>query len=876
MSGGFERKPGGGSLVQKSGAGASGPGTPGKQTLTEQLHGAPRTGHDDGKPEQPERAGAGAGVNSNAASAKVATSVVAGAPDADPTAARDSAARDAFATLAPRFGSSFPGGSVHAGPEGDTRARAHGSKAVTEGQRVFLSSDVVPASPEGHLVMAHEMAHIVQQTAPGAGSGKAAGNAPTAAYEHEAHQVGAVVAAGGSASPALRTNQIMAQGYGSPEHQSMGSEVHSILEPLANGTEDPATGTCLPPTLGGVSGSEMTEQKRNEEQGKGATHSPGLASVSQASAGRVAVPRLGQMLQEDAFFRDRGRNLTVSLRNFKMQHDAAGPFLAIDTDPSTKQAVRYDVPVSPGDMTALSGDLYGSTENLRKAPVTEFLKLQGILDAEASWERQVAAGTVDPKNEPNFDQQWEDTTAWRSQPVFGGGADLGPEASATGGDTSSYIGLALKNQAHFGQDTAQANQIEIQVRAGDIDTMARGPQGNFASGNEQAWMNGHARALVLAREAHALKNASGGPPTAEQNRATLDKYGHEGDVPSTGLPDPAMGKASVPSVPLDADKRPLKRSSGETTYNSKLNDAYVENAGADHYLTDAYAAGHQIVRDVVGTVTDQFVRDKGGRDAFLEFIVQRIQEGAIHDPEHAQGQLGKFQDASRTWKDKAARGDSWLNSKYNVLSHVGIGGDGLRQELSKKIDDVKMHAIGAKIVHDYYNKRGMLVHNKKGMSFVIKGDGHAGEAPEARQIIAMAVLESRTQVTEIASTGTTPNPLDVWDYTPAIDKTVLTETSGRKVMDTMFADSDYLWHLIKDNFSVGQTKSNAEAEKRSSANNPIEKQIGNTRAPADVGAPPMQSWLNRRRDYIARVTSQPQRSPEHGTDDGKAPKGHQP
>jgi hypothetical protein len=49
--------------------------------------------------------------------------------------------------------------------------------------------------------------------------------------------------------------------------------------------------------------------------------------------------------------REGSRNLTISARNFKLQHDSAGPFMALEIDPSTKQAVRYDVPVSAGDMT---------------------------------------------------------------------------------------------------------------------------------------------------------------------------------------------------------------------------------------------------------------------------------------------------------------------------------------------------------------------------------------------------------------------------------------------------------------------------------------------------------------------------------------------
>lgn len=71
-----------------------------------------------------------------------------------------------------------------------------------------------------------------------------------------------------------------------------------------------------------------------------------------------------------------------------------------------------------------------------------------------------------------------------------------------------------------------------------------------------------------------------------------------------------------------------------------------------------------------------------------------------------------------------------------------------------------------------YNRHGMIVRNAKGMTFVIKGDGHLGETPEARRVIALAVLESRNQISERRATGTATNPMDVWDYTPSEDGSV--------------------------------------------------------------------------------------------------------
>jgi hypothetical protein len=92
----------------------------------------------------------------------------------------------------------------------------------------------------------------------------------------------------------------------------------------------------------------LDEQQWHEDPSQGASQSPGLGHVVDVSrGGSVAVPRLAEMLQRDPFIRDRERSLTISLRNFKMTRDAAGPFLAIETDPATKQVARFDVPVSP-------------------------------------------------------------------------------------------------------------------------------------------------------------------------------------------------------------------------------------------------------------------------------------------------------------------------------------------------------------------------------------------------------------------------------------------------------------------------------------------------------------------------------------------------
>lgn len=745
--------------------------------------------------------------------------------------ARSGAAAQLVQTMAPRFGVPLDHVRMHADATGDARAAAHGAPAVAEGANVYLSQNVDPASAAGQRIVAHELSHVIQQTAAAPAGGRARSDA--ASYEREAHQVGDIVAAGGSARPVLRTAAPVAQGYGAPEHLSMGDDVHSVLQPVAD-----AGGGAR---LGGMSAKERAEQVDNEKHSNGASHAPGLGRVETLPAdGSAAAPELAEMLARDPL-QDRARSLTISLRNFKMMKDAAGPYLGMEVDDKTGQAARYDVPVSPGDMTTLNGDLYGSMDNMRKAPVAELIELQKLIDQEATWERNIAAGKADSKNEPNFDAAYQKATAWREHPVYAAGKQIALEADATGGDNAGYLGLAKHNDAHFGQDTRSRTELEVKVQTGDIEALAKGPQGNAADGNERAWIDGHARALLLAREAFAL---GGGGDAREQARARADRYGHETAVPETGLENAAAGGRGLAALPKSITNAPLRRSSGEVTAQSKLNDAYVENAGADHYLTDAFSAGHQIARGVIGDVTEQFVKDKGGKDAFLSFIVEKIQKGAIADKDHAQGELGDFQDASRTWKSKAARGDSWLN----------VFKDGLKQKLEAQVDTTALRAIGAKLVHDYYNRHGLVVHNRKGMTFVTKGDGHADEAPEARQIIAMAVLASRDQITQTAATGAMPDPMAVWAYVPDLKTTQFTSLSGRAIMDMMFSDSAYLWRLIKNNFSLTEVPSTAN-EQQQSKYAPAQKKIeskGN-RVPVDKGTTPLGDWFARRHQYVRKL-----------------------
>jgi len=68
------------------------------------------------------------------------------------------------AAMEARFGESFDDVRVHADHEGDTLAREHSARAITHGRDVaFREGEYAPDTLVGHRLLAHELAHVVQQ-----------------------------------------------------------------------------------------------------------------------------------------------------------------------------------------------------------------------------------------------------------------------------------------------------------------------------------------------------------------------------------------------------------------------------------------------------------------------------------------------------------------------------------------------------------------------------------------------------------------------------------------------------------------------------------------------------------------------------------------
>lgn len=70
------------------------------------------------------------------------------------------------AEMEPRFGASFAGVRIHAEERAAASAAAVGAQAYTVGRDlVFAAGKYAPRSPEGRRLIAHELAHVVQQSA---------------------------------------------------------------------------------------------------------------------------------------------------------------------------------------------------------------------------------------------------------------------------------------------------------------------------------------------------------------------------------------------------------------------------------------------------------------------------------------------------------------------------------------------------------------------------------------------------------------------------------------------------------------------------------------------------------------------------------------
>ncbi len=107
------------------------------------------------------------------------------------------------AAMEPRFGHDFSRVRVHNDARAAESARAVGARAYTVGSHVAFDAGLyAPGTREGHQLLAHELTHVVQQRGLARAGADLRVGAPDDAYEREAAQHSAALAAGTPCGPA--------------------------------------------------------------------------------------------------------------------------------------------------------------------------------------------------------------------------------------------------------------------------------------------------------------------------------------------------------------------------------------------------------------------------------------------------------------------------------------------------------------------------------------------------------------------------------------------------------------------------------------------------------------------------------------------------
>ena len=238
------------------------------------------------------------------------------------------------------------------------------------------------------------------------------------------------------------------------------------------------------------------------------------------------------------------------------------------------------------------------------------------------------------------------------------------ESGAPGAE-ASFLGLAEANPAHFSPDNIARN-----------------------------WIPKHQLALDLARKAWQARNPGAAPAPSSR-------------------PDPVLTATPPGLASAEWSARPAEQAEAQ---------AWLAAGFADHFLTDAFAAGHLV---------------SGDRTPYVAFLQSNA--AAIASACAACAAVDSF--------FVAGGGASWLTFR-GILAAKGPG-------------------LLLKTVHDFYNRNGIQVRNSLGQTWRAYGDSYLGGSPDTQAIGKLAVNASRHAVQDVLDTGATARAQAALDYIPA-------------------------------------------------------------------------------------------------------------
>ena len=242
--------------------------------------------------------------------------------------------------------------------------------------------------------------------------------------------------------------------------------------------------------------------------------------------------------------------------------------------------------------------------------------------------------------------------------------------------------------------------------------------------------------LAIMNYAHFSPVISSFKPTTESNKAAWQKY-HARAI--------AMARAGTSSAALPP--------------------AYKVNAFGDHFLTDAFSAGHLINKEEVMARFINAVTTGGKVNSVGKKLFENIANNALADPS-IKSKLSKWE-LTETHLMKHFNLDTDLpgiHIFYEVL--VGV------MEDTAHGGNKQIANLAVKVIHDYLNEYpgGLPVSNNKGQSWKLTGDGTLNQANI--NIIQQAVKQSVENIEDSVRDMSAPVSAfytKVWDFVPRMD-----------------------------------------------------------------------------------------------------------
>jgi hypothetical protein len=302
-------------------------------------------------------------------------------------------------------------------------------------------------------------------------------------------------------------------------------------------------------------------------------------------------------------------------------------------------------------------------------------------------------------------------------------------------------------------------------------------------------------------EREKQRQGKAGTPVSDEQwqRATHERYldlaaANESHFAPSNTALVASSGKSVTDNKAEWEKN--HKSALEKSQTGDMDQALAVNSFADHFLTDAFSAGHLFnKRDVMEAFAGKLPKNaKGdeftaGSKVFFDKVAHQAFTGAVKD------EFSKFETVE--FKGVIFRPNIDSESRFSALLQ------GIQMEKPELLES----AI-AKAVHDTLNKEGVPVENDKGESWpLLSGDGKLNEKTLAfgRKAVAQSQLNVLDVFKRVVTLDLPALFKKVWAYVPRptkegqelIKKEVASGTDPRSA--SLIAA---VVKLIKDNFKL--------------------------------------------------------------------------